>query len=72
LLQGAAAGVIAAAVAATLIFVLPGRQTAVNRQRTDPAVIALERWASPLPFGSDLRESASESQEPDFWEEGER
>jgi len=72
LLQGAAAGVIAAAVAAILIFVLPGRQTAVNRQRTDPAVIALERWASPLPFGSDLRESASESQEPDFWEEGER
>jgi anti-sigma factor RsiW len=72
LLQGAAAGVIAAAVAATLIFVLPGRRPAVNRQRTDPAVIALERWASPPPFGSDLRESAIEPMEPEFGEEGER
>jgi len=72
LLQGAAAGVIAAAVAATLIFVLPSRRAAVNRQRTDPAVIALERWASPLPFGSDLREGAIESLEPEFGEEGER
>jgi hypothetical protein len=72
LFQGAAAGVIAAAVAATLIFVLPGRRAAVNRQRTDPAVIALERWASPLPFGSDLREGAIESLEPEFGEEGER
>src|SRR5215467_12462656 len=72
LLQGAAAGVVAAAAAATLIFVLPGRRPAVNRQRTDPAVTALERWASPLPFGSDLRENAVESPEPESWEEGER
>jgi len=72
LFQGAAAGVIAAAVAATLIFVLPGRRAAVNHQRADPAVIALERWASPQPFGSDLRDSATESMEPEFVDEGER
>lgn len=71
LLQGAAAGVIAAAVAATFIFVLPARRPAVNRQRTDPAVTALERWASPMPLGSDLREGAIESLEPDSGDEGE-
>jgi anti-sigma factor RsiW len=69
LLQGAAAGVIAAAVAATLIFVLPARRPAVIRPRTDPAVIALERWASPMPLGSELRENAIESLEPEFGEE---
>ena len=72
LLQGAAAGVIAAAVAATLIFVLPARRPAGNGQRTDPAVIALERWASPLPLGSGLRDSAIDSLEPESWEDGDR
>src|SRR5262249_6558392 len=73
LLRGAAAGVMAGAAAATFFSVLRARRLAVTRQGMDPAVIALERWASPLPFGSDLRESgnANEPVELDSGEEGE-
>lgn len=74
LLQGAAAGLVAGAAAATLLFLLPTRAAApgaVSRSRTDPAVIALERWASPPPMASELREGALEGLEVDLGEEGE-
>lgn len=73
LLQGAAAGLVAGAVAATLLFILPaGRPAgAVNRPRSDPTVIALERWASPLPMTSELREIAIEGSDADLGDEGE-
>jgi anti-sigma factor RsiW len=70
LLQGAAAGVIASAAAAALILMLPARRAAANGHRTDPAIMALERWASPLPLGGD-HDNLMDGLEPDFGDEGE-
>jgi anti-sigma factor RsiW len=53
MLQGAAAGFMASAAAAALIFVpLARRVGATNKaDQPDPTVAALERWASPSAFG---------------------
>jgi anti-sigma factor RsiW len=57
LLQGAAAGFLASAAAAALILVPVGRRHTPanpNTVRPDPAVAALESWASPNSFGGGL------------------
>jgi hypothetical protein len=74
LIQGAAAGFAACAAAAALIFI-PLRRNAEPirpRQRTaDPAVAALESWASPDPFGGEFRAQAPESDDSGLGDEGE-
>ena len=72
MLQGAAAGFIASAAAAALIFVpLAHRMKAAsNAYQADPTVAALERWASPSAFGGGAFRDAF-SEDSDLEDEGE-
>ena len=72
MLQGAAAGFIASAAAAALIFVpLAHRMKAPsNAYQADPTVAALERWASPSAFGGGAFRDAF-SEDSDLEDEGE-
>ncbi len=72
--QGAAGAFLATAAAAALILV-PQRRAehgaAPAAHRIDPAVAALENWASPTPLGGALRELPLEDDEMDLGDEGE-
>jgi anti-sigma factor RsiW len=62
MLKGAVAGFMASAAAAALILVPVARREAnANANRADPTVTALERWASPSPFGGAFRELSLDS-----------
>jgi anti-sigma factor RsiW len=71
MLQGAATGFMASAAAVALIFFPAARRTTANNAyQTDPAVAALERWASPSAFGDPaFRDVLSEG--ADLEDEGE-
>ncbi len=74
LLQGAAAGFMVSAAAAALILVPMSRRhslASARPTRPDPAISALENWASPGSYGGGLGGLQLESDESEPGDEGE-